>query len=150
MQIKPNADLAALLLRLTLGSVLLAHSLYLKWVVFTLQGTADYFSSIGLASWLAYVVFAAEVVAGVALLLGVATRWVALGVIPILLGATVVHWGNGWLFTRTGGGWEYPLVLTLMAVIQFYLGSGRLALKPDSGDFIQVEHKSRGQAYDAI
>ncbi len=128
MLMKPNQDIAALLLRLTLGTVLIAHSLYLKLMIFTLSGTAQFFNSIGLPTWLAYVVFFVELIGGLALLLGVKTRWVALGLLPILLGATWAHLGSGWLFSNTGGGWEYPLVLALMVVIQFFLGSGRFAL----------------------
>lgn len=132
MLIQSNQDIAALLLRLTLGIVLIAHSLYLKLMIFTLSGTAQFFNSIGLPTWLAYVVFFSEMIGGIALLLGVKTRWVAIGLLPILLGATWAHFGSGWLFSNPGGGWEYPLVLALMAVIQFFLGSGRFALMQES------------------
>lgn len=132
MLIQSNQDIAALLLRLTLGIVLIAHSLYLKLMIFTLSGTAQFFNSIGLPAWLAYVVFFSEMIGGIALLLGVKTRWVAIGLLPILLGATWAHFGSGWLFSNPGGGWEYPLVLALMAVIQFFLGSGRFALMQES------------------
>lgn len=129
-------DLATLLLRLSLGAVLLAHSVYLKLVVFTLPGTAAFFSSIGLPSWLAYVVFAGEATAGIAILLGIHTRWFALAMIPVLLGATWAHADNGWLFTNEGGGWEYPLLLSALAGVQSLLGDGRysvLNLSPSVG-----------------
>ena len=57
------------------------------------------------------------------------TRWVALALVPILLGATWVHSGNGWLFSAEGGGWEYPFFLALAAVVQALLGDGAHALK---------------------
>ncbi|MEL7978585.1 DoxX family protein [Vreelandella titanicae] len=120
--------LAALILRLSLGLVLLAHSLYLKMVVFTLPGTAEFFDSVGLPGLLAYGVFLIEVLAGTGLIAGWHSRVWALAVIPVLLGATWVHAGNGWLFTNTGGGWEYPLFLTAMAVVQLCLGDGQYAL----------------------
>jgi putative oxidoreductase len=50
--------------------------------------------------------------------------------VPVLLGATWAHAGNGWLFTATGGGWEYPLFLSLTAVVQALLGDGAYALRP--------------------
>jgi len=112
-----------------LGVVLLAHSVYLKLFVFTLPGTADFFISIGLPGSLAYFVFLIEAIAGVALILGVKTRLFSALIIPILLGATWAHASNGWLFTNTGGGWEYPLVLTLMALVQLNLGEGKYALQ---------------------
>ncbi|MFS8171713.1 DoxX family protein [Vreelandella titanicae] len=124
-------QLAALILRLSLGLVLLAHSLYLKMVVFTLPGTAEFFDSVGLPGLpglLAYGVFLIEVLAGTGLIAGWHSRVWALAVIPVLLGATWVHAGNGWLFTNTGGGWEYPLFLTAMAVVQLCLGDGQYAL----------------------
>ncbi len=43
------------------------------------------------------------------------TRWVALGLIPVLLGALWVHIGNGWVFSNAGGGWEYPVFLVVIS-----------------------------------
>ena len=123
-----NSDISALILRGSLATVLLAHSLYLKLMVFTLAGTAQFFSSIGLPESLAYIVFAIEAVAGVALLLGFKTRFFSALVIPVLLGATWAHANNGWLFSNTGGGWEYPLLLTLIAVVQIGIGDGKYAI----------------------
>ncbi|MFO6425044.1 DoxX family protein [Motilimonas sp. KMU-193] len=123
-----NPETSALILRLTLGTVLLAHSLYLKMVVFTLAGTAQFFVSIGLPATLAYIVFLLEAIVGVGLLLGFYTRIFSALIIPVLLGATWVHSASGWLFTNTGGGWEYPLVLSLMAIVQLGLGDGKYAL----------------------
>jgi putative oxidoreductase len=119
---------AVFLLRIALGAMFVAHSLILKLFVFTLPGTAGFFTSIGLPGWFAYVVFAAEAVGGIMLLLGIQARWVALALVPILAGATWAHWGNGWMFGYTNGGWEYPLYLTLLAVVQFMLGDGAYAL----------------------
>lgn len=124
-----TAPYAALVLRVALGVMFIAHSVWLKLVVFTLPGTAQFFASIGLPSALAYVVFAAEAAGGVLLALGLGARWVALGLTPVLLGATWVHAGNGWLFTNAGGGWEYPLFLTAAAAAQALLGDGALALR---------------------
>ncbi|MFT5717983.1 MAG: putative oxidoreductase [Oleiphilaceae bacterium] len=123
-----NTDTGALILRVALGSVLISHSLYLKMVVFTLAGTAQYFSSIGLPEVLAYIVFFVEVVSGVSLVLGFNTRFFSALIIPVLLGATWVHSVNGWLFTNSGGGWEYPLFLSLMAITQLSLGGGKYAI----------------------
>ncbi len=123
-----TTELATFLLRVALGLMFIAHSLLLKLFVFTLPGTAQLFTTLGLPGWLAYVVFAAEATAGVLLVLGVQTRWVALATAPILLGATWAHWGNGWMFGYENGGWEYPLYLTLLALAQALLGDGAYAL----------------------
>ena len=123
-----TAPYAALVLRVTLGVMFIAHSLILKYFVFTLPGTAQFFESLGLPGALAYVTFWAELLGGIALVAGFATRWVALALIPILLGATWVHIGNGWVFSAANGGWEYPVFLIAASLVQSLLGDGKYAL----------------------
>lgn len=118
---------AALLLRLALGTMFVAHAL-LKVIVFTLPGTVQFFESLGLPAALAYATVAAELIGGALLILGIGTRWVAVALIPFLLGATWVHLGNGWLFSAPKGGWEYPVFLTIAAAVQALLGDGAFAL----------------------
>jgi putative oxidoreductase len=121
-------ELGALLLRLGLGTMFIAHAL-LKYFVFTLPGTAQFFASLGLPPALGYLTFAAELAGGVLLVLGVYARWVALALVPVLIGATWAHLGNGWLFSAPNGGWEYPAFLALAALVQFMVGDGAWALK---------------------
>jgi putative oxidoreductase len=66
-----TAPYAALLLRVSLGIMFIAHSLYLKVVVFTVPGTVQFFESLGLPGFSAYAFIAAEVIGGTALALGV-------------------------------------------------------------------------------
>ena len=108
---------AASTLRISLGIMYLAHSIVLKYFTFTLAGTAQYFQSIGLPSFTAYLVFAAEAIGGILLVLGIQTRLTALALIPVLLGATWVHAANGWVFNANGGGWEYPVFLVIVSVV---------------------------------
>ncbi len=122
---------AALLLRLSLGVMFLAHSIVLKLMTFGLPGTAAFFEKVGLPGSLAYVTFGAEAVGGLLLILGVQARWVSLALSPILLGALFwVHAANGWVFTSPNGGWEYPLYLFVLCIIQTLLGDGSYALMP--------------------
>jgi putative oxidoreductase len=104
-------------LRISIGLMFIAHSVILKYFAYTLAGTAQYFVSIGLPSFLAYVVFAAEAIGGVLLVLNVRTRWVATALIPILIGAMWAHIGNGWVFSNANGGWEYPLFLIIATAV---------------------------------
>jgi len=127
-----TAPYAALLLRLSLGVMFIAHAL-LKVFVFTLPGTAQFFASVGFPAWMAYPVVGAELIGGILLVLGVYSRWVAAALVPILLGALYTHAGNGWLFSAPNGGWEYPLFLTFAAVVQALLGDGAYALRPEGG-----------------
>jgi putative oxidoreductase len=122
-----TAPYAALVLRVALGVMFIAHAL-LKVIVFTVPGTVQFFQSVGLPGMLAYVTIAIELVAGLLLLAGFFTRWVALATVPVLLGAAWVHVPNGWVFNAQGGGWEYPVFLALAAVVQFLLGDGAYAL----------------------
>jgi putative oxidoreductase len=124
-----NPAIAALLLRVSLGTMFVAHAL-LKYFVFTLPGNAQFFESLGLPGALGYLTFAAELVGGVLLIAGVQVRTVALALVPILIGATWVHAGNGWLFTSPKGGWEYPAFWTVTLVVQALLGEGAFALRP--------------------
>ena len=123
-----NADHAALVLRVSVGVLFLAHGL-LKVLVFTPTGTVAFFASLGLPAILAYATIAAEVLGGIALVLGVGTRWVSLALIPVLLGATWAHAGNGWVFSNAGGGWEFPLFWAVVMGVQALLGDGAHALK---------------------
>ena len=70
-----TAPYAALLLRVSLGALLLAHGLLLKVFTFGIAGTAGYFESIGYPALFAYLVIAGEILGGIALILGVWTRW---------------------------------------------------------------------------
>jgi putative oxidoreductase len=127
-----TAPYAALILRVSLGALFLAHA-SLKIIVFTPAGTAQFFGSLGLPGFLAYVVILAEVVGGLALIAGFYTRWVALALIPILLGAIVtVHGPAGFFFSNPNGGWEFLAFWIVALVAQALLGEGAYALKPGS------------------
>lgn len=125
-----KAPYAALVLRIALGVLALAHGL-LKVFVFTPAGTAGFFESLGLPGALGYLTMAVEIIAGLALIAGVFTRYAAVVMIPILLGAIVfAHWNAGWLFSNQGGGWEYPAFWAVALVVQAMLGDGAFAWKP--------------------
>ena len=125
-----TAPYAALLLRVSLGIMFLAH-VALKVFVFTLPGFVGYFGSLGLPAALAYGIVLLEFLGGLALVLGVYAPWVALPLALEMLGTIVlVHGANGWLFTNKGGGWEYPAFWIVGLITLFLLGDGALALKP--------------------
>ena len=127
----PSTEWGIALLRVSLGTMYLAHSIVLKLFTYGLAGTSAYFTSIGLPGFLAYVTFFAEAIGGAAILLGIKARWFALALTPFLVGALVTaHSGNGWVFSAPGGGWEYPLYLIVLSAAQFLLGDGKYALAP--------------------
>lgn len=122
------APYAATLLRVSLGTLALAHGL-LKVLVFTPAGTVGFFASLGLPAFLAYATIGIEVIGGLALIAGVFTRYVAIAMIPVLLGATFVHSGAGWVFSNEGGGWEFPAFWAVALGVQALLGDGAYALR---------------------
>ncbi|MFW5332443.1 DoxX family protein [Hydrogenophaga sp. ZJX-1] len=116
------------LLRVSLGVMWVAHAL-LKLLVFTLPGTAQFFVSVGFPGFLAYPVFATELLGGIALVLGVYARQTALALVPVMAVAAWVHWPNGWVHTSAGGGWEYPVFLIAASLSLWLLGDGAVALR---------------------
>ena len=120
---------ATLLLRLSLGLMFIAHGL-LKVLVFTPAGTVGYFASLGIPEAFAWLTMAAELGGGLLLLLGVQVRWVALLQLPVIVGALVVHAGNGWLFSSANGGWEFPAFWAVAQLVMALLGDGPYALWP--------------------
>ncbi|MEO6566913.1 MAG: DoxX family protein [Casimicrobiaceae bacterium] len=117
-----------LLLRVSLGVMWIAHAL-LKWLVFTLPGTAQFFASVGFPGLLAYPVFVAELLGGVALIFGIYARQVSLALVPVMAAAAWVHLPNGWVHTSPNGGWEYPVFLTAASIALWLLGDGAMAAR---------------------
>lgn len=129
MNIKLNSEYTATILRLTLGVMYLAHGLT-KLLVFTPSGTAQFFASLGVPSFLGPIVMTAELLAALGLIVGVKARWAALLLIPTLIGTIVlVHGHNGFSFANQGGGWEYPVFLITVSLASFFAGNGAFALE---------------------
>jgi putative oxidoreductase len=123
-----TAPYGALLLRWCLATMFTAHAM-LKWRVFTIPVEAVFFKSLGLPGWLVPVTIGVELSGAGCLLLGIFARWVALLLVPLILGTIVtVNRKNGWLFSNKGGGWEYPAFWAAALFVQFLLGDGAWAL----------------------
>jgi putative oxidoreductase len=121
-----NLDLALLILRLVLAVVLLYHGIP-KLLHFS--ATVGGFQTMGLPAPSLSAAFAvlAEVVGGVLILLGVAVDLAAILVIIDMLGAvTLVHWSNGFDFTK--GGWEHPFTVLSISLVLALAGPGRMAV----------------------
>ena len=96
---------------LALGVVFLYHGLD------KVNNPRGFASAFKLPLIVAFTVIAAEILAGLALLLG-DQEWKTYGAmttVPILIGAiALVHWKNG--FSVMNGGWEYQFVLLTIAL----------------------------------
>ena len=125
-----TAPYAALLLRVSLGVMFLAHA-GLKVFVFTVPGFVGYFASLGFPAVVAYAVLALELFGGLALILGIYAPLVALPLAVEMLGTIfLAHGANGWLFSSKGGGWEFPAFWTVGLVVLYLLGDGAMELRP--------------------
>jgi putative oxidoreductase len=126
-----TAPYAALILRVSLGVLFLAHGLWMKVLTFGVSGTVGYFESLGYPGVFAYLVILGEIGGGLALILGLWTRAISVLLLPIMVGATLQHLGNGWVFSNPNGGWEFPVFWIAALVVQALLGPGAFALKTE-------------------
>ncbi len=116
------------LLRVSLGAMWISHAL-LKALVYTLPGAVKFFVSVGLPGVLVYPVFTAEIIGGLALILGIYARQASLALIPIMAVVVWVHFPNGWVHSSTGGGWEYPAFLIVISLSIWLIGDGALVIR---------------------
>jgi putative oxidoreductase len=123
------APYGAFALRAALGIMFIAHA-YLKIAVFTVPGFAGFLTQVGFPAYLAWPIILAELIGGLAILLGFYGRAVSVVLLPVLLGALLVHAPNGWVFNAPNGGWEYPAFLALAALAHALIGDGAFAVKP--------------------
>jgi putative oxidoreductase len=125
---KNSAPYGVFLLRVALGAMWISHAL-MKYLVFTVPGFAGYLGSVGFPAALAGPVILIELIGGLLILLGVYARHVALLLIPVMAAAASVHIANGWVFSATGGGWEYPAFLIVVSFALWLIGDGAYALR---------------------
>ena len=124
-------DIASLLLRLTVGATMLAHGWNHAFGGGKLPGTARWFESIGMRppKLHAYLATATELGAGTLLVLGLATPVAAAGVVGSMLVALVAnHLRNGFFIFRPGEGYEYVLMIIVVAVAIGAAGGGVASL----------------------
>ena len=106
----------------------IAHA-SLKWMVFTLVGTAQFLQPVGISGCLAYPAFIWEIVGGLALILSIHALQVSPGLTPVLMAAASVPFGNGWVQTDPNDGWKYPIFLVVAAATLYLMGDGASAIR---------------------
>ena len=124
------------LLRVALGGVILGHGLQKVsgWFGgYGLQGTMDFFRSLGMPSALGALVIASDFLGSLALIAGLATRFSAAAAFTVMLGAlALVHWPNGffmnWGGAPHGEGFEFHRLALAMAASLVLSGGGRASL----------------------
>lgn len=119
------------LLRLVLGGVVALHGANKIGGPGGLEGTARWFSGIGFRRPVLQARTAAgtEVLAGIALVVGVANPVACAAVVGLMVVAIVtVHGRNGFFIFRPGGGWEYCFLLAATAFVLAILGPGSVSV----------------------
>ena len=117
--------LGLLMLRLALGVIMIAHG----WqkIADHMHGISGMMHQIGLPTFLAYLVVAAEFVGGILVAVGFLTRLAAFAIfIDMLVAILKVHLPNG-LFSNHGG-FEFPLACAAIAFSLIWSGSGPIAI----------------------
>jgi len=126
-----SADLAALILRLALGTVFLMHGRNHGWGSGGLAGTASWFESIGLRPAKVHAAMSAymEVACGILLLLGLFVPFAAAaGVATMTVAFVTVHRKNGFFIFNPGEGYEYVGTVAFALVALAVLGAGKISL----------------------
>ncbi|WP_297442367.1 DoxX family protein [Sulfurimonas sp.] len=120
-------DIAKLLLRLTLGSLILFHGVHK--LIHGISGVESLTIGVGLPSFFAYGVYVGELIAPIFVILGLYARF-ASGIIAInMLMAIYLAYGFSLTLSKYGGlAWETPLVFLVMSLLVVLLGSGRYAV----------------------
>ena len=128
-----NHSLGLLIIRLTVGGLMLFHGIAkimhpesLGFIVGALAGH-------GLPSFLSYGVYVGEVLAPLLLIVGISSRYAALVVVINMLFAVLLVHGGDLFSLNEHGGWRLELqafyLLGGLAIVM--LGSGKFAVKPD-------------------
>jgi putative oxidoreductase len=122
-----SADAALLVLRLAIGPVMFAHGYQKMFLGGRIEGTAGWFESMGmrpgkLNAWMAALT---ETGTGVLLTLGLLTPLAGAGIVGVMVVAWFTHRGAFFVFKD---GWEYNLVIAMVAVAIAGLGSGGWSL----------------------
>jgi len=127
-------DLGKLVLRFTLGGLLLFHGVAklrngISWM-------SEPLGAFGLPMFVGYGVYIAEVASPFLLFLGVLTR--AAGLIiafDLFMAVLLVRRDGVFQISQRGGSWaiEIEAFFFLVAVAVFLLGSGRFAVRPSKG-----------------
>ncbi|MEQ8352384.1 MAG: DoxX family protein [Leptospiraceae bacterium] len=141
----------ALLLRMALGLVMLAHGAQklTGWFGgYGFENTMDYFTeSMGISWLLGFAVIMIESIGSIFLILGFLTRPVAAGLLIIMLSAAwMVHWQHGffmnWFGNQQGEGIEFFILGTGMALALMRSGGGIFSMDSWLGSAIGLSREA--------
>jgi putative oxidoreductase len=125
-----NPQLAMFIIRMTVGSVFVLHGGQKLFGWFAGEGFASslqWLLSLGVPTWLGTLGVISEFIAGLFVLLGVATELGAFVlIVDMLFGIYLIHWSHGYFIQNNG--FEYPLNLIFLCVALIVGGPGSFSL----------------------
>lgn len=120
--LKKHSDIAHLILRLVIGAIFLYHGSQ-KWMFWSASPDGMPANMVMLFKFLSIV----EPLGGLALILGVLTRYASLGLGIIMIGAIYMKWGAGFA-TAQGPGWEFDLMILAGCIALMFEGAGKYSV----------------------
>jgi len=136
--VRTSNDPSMTLVRIVLGLVIGAHATQKVFGWFGgggIAGTVEVFGGLGIPSWLALIAIAVESLSCIGLIVGFMSRFSALGIIAIMIGAIVTLVGPNGFFMNWFGqmeagaeGYEYHLLAITMAIAIIVRGGGALSV----------------------
>ena len=122
-------DLGKLVLRLTIGGLMLFHGI--NKLQTGVDGLGGMLTAEGLPSWIAYGIYAAEIIAPILIILGWGTRvGAALIMIDMVAALMLVHANDLGAISERGGAWavELPMFYLLSSLALLLMGPGAYSL----------------------
>lgn len=128
-----SEDIAKLILRVTVGSLMLFHGAAKLTNLQSLGFIKSQLESVGMNPILAYGVYIGEIVAPVLIILGIYTRFGGFLIFVNMLCAIILVHMDDFLALTQHGGWSLELqaFYLVTALVIVLIGSGKLAIKPD-------------------
>jgi putative oxidoreductase len=128
-----NDALGKLLLRLTLGILILFHGITKILNPGSLEFIEGQLATLGLTPYIAYGVFLGEVIAPLLIIFGIFTRFGGFLIAGNIVFALVLVHRNEFLSLGETGGWVLELqgFFLLCGLTILLMGSGRFAIRPD-------------------
>jgi putative oxidoreductase len=122
------AQYGAFVLRCAIGIDWVAHALLKPYR--GMETHAALLAKNGIWPQLAWPTFGIELLGGVMIILGIYSRYWATLLTVFLLTVVWIKWPVGWLYSYSGGGWEYPLFWGFVQSAYVLVGEGAFALYP--------------------
>ncbi len=134
--LETHGGIAALIIRLALGVVMLAHGLMMTLGWFggpgLMASARQLRTQAGIPMAVGLFFTLVELLGPLGLIVGLLTRLAALGIAAIMIGAGILHLPQGffmnWFNQKDGEGYEYCLLALAMALSVMLTGAGAFSL----------------------